>query len=80
LFSTKNYPNQRTVISTETAHAFCEQRSGEIRFSIGAPPNQLIPFGLRSPQFIFRVFRPKIACQALKHPNSIKQKEIELAC
>src|SRR5216683_4594107 len=31
------YPNQRIVISTEAAHAFCERRSGEIRFSTGAP-------------------------------------------
>jgi hypothetical protein len=28
-------PNPRTVISTEAAHVFCEQRSGEIRFSQG---------------------------------------------
>jgi hypothetical protein len=30
------YPNQRIVISTKAAHAFCEQRSGEICFSIEA--------------------------------------------
>jgi hypothetical protein len=30
-------PNQRILISTEAAHAFCEQRSGEICFSIGPP-------------------------------------------
>jgi hypothetical protein len=38
-FPTKNLnrrrfsPTQRIVISTEAAHALCEQRSGEIRFS-----------------------------------------------
>jgi hypothetical protein len=31
-------PNQRIVISTEAAHAVCDQRSGEIRFSTGALP------------------------------------------
>jgi hypothetical protein len=29
--------------------------------------------------FIFRVFSPRIACQAPKRPNSLKQKEIDLA-
>jgi len=28
-----SFPIKRTVISTEAAHALCEQRSGEIRFS-----------------------------------------------
>jgi len=29
--------------------------------------------------FIFRVFSPKIACQAPKPPNPMKKKKIELA-
>jgi hypothetical protein len=32
------HPKPRIVISTEAAHAVCEQRSGEIRFSTGALP------------------------------------------
>ena len=47
----------------------CEQRSGEIRFSTEGPTNQLIPQRLRPSRFIFRVFRPKIACQASKRPK-----------
>jgi hypothetical protein len=68
-------PNQKIVISTEAARAFCEQRSGEIRFY------QTNSFHcLYHPRKVFfAIFSPKNACQALKPPNPLKQNEIELA-
>jgi hypothetical protein len=36
-------------------------------------------FSSHMPEIIFCVFCPKIACQALKQRNPLKQKEIELA-
>jgi hypothetical protein len=37
-------PNPGTVISTEAAHALCEQRSREIRFSASGDRPSLLPF------------------------------------
>jgi hypothetical protein len=89
--------NQRTVISTEAAHAFvsseaeksaslprqylghCRVFAFAVVFAYPESPKPLIPLSLQPMQFIFRIFRPKIACQAPKRPNSIKRKEIELA-
>jgi hypothetical protein len=33
-------PDQETVTSTEATHAFCERRSGEIRFSTSLSPSR----------------------------------------
>jgi hypothetical protein len=72
-------PKAKIVISTEAAHAFYERRSGEIRFLTDGPFQPTHSPAFTIPQFIFRIFRPKIACQAPKRPNPIKQKEIDLA-
>jgi len=53
------YPNQRIVISTEAAHAFCEQRSGEIRFSTEALPEAIHSIVFTITAIYFCHFQPK---------------------
>jgi hypothetical protein len=71
------YPTPKTVISTGGgAPAAVVEKSASLPKT---PPNHLIPLPLRSPQFIFLIFRPKNACQAPKRPNQMKINKIELA-
>jgi hypothetical protein len=45
-----------------------------------SPPKTLLPaISTNQPKNISIKFRPKIACQAPKLPNSLNRKEIELA-
>jgi hypothetical protein len=61
------YQNQRTVISTEAAHAFVSSRAEKSASLPELYPNQLIPLPLSSPHLFFAIFRPKIACQVQNH-------------
>jgi hypothetical protein len=67
-------PTPATVISTEAARAFCERRSGEIRFSTST----LVCFSFAL-QLFFPIFRPKIACQVPKLPNQFTINNIRVA-
>jgi hypothetical protein len=69
---TKRTQPKEPSISTEAPHAFVSSTAENAK-------NHLIPLPLRSPQFIFRIFRPKSACQAPNPPNPLKQNKIELA-
>src|SRR5260370_25300988 len=71
------YPNQRIVISTEAAHASCEQRNGETSSLRSSPRSDSFHCPYDPRNLFFAIFRPKIACQAAKPPNSHKRNRIE---
>jgi hypothetical protein len=70
---------RRCLVSHSFALLFViPQRSGGICFHHFGEAARAVS-GRRSEAGFFCVFRPEIACQALKPLNSLKQKEIELA-
>ena len=79
------FPPRGIVISTEAAHSLIVSSVVEkpphfvfLPLPVEAP-KRLILLPLPLPVFIFRVFRPKNACQAPKPRNCHKQNKIELA-
>jgi hypothetical protein len=63
-------------------HAFTRAKKSHVE-GVSALPKagakRLISLPLFLPYFSFRVFRPKIACQAPTPPKPLKPKETELA-